>query len=183
METPPESWHQGFCYEVFIHLPLLEDYSAVAHNLQEAVDNPGNVVPVRRTYNWRYGVVDGTPPGTKPRFPTRLPRPPREPEPQRREADEVRRHGTHDAPCARDTHRNRVVQPGRDERADERVDRDMRGPRDGRQKERPARYTCSAQAFTWPARREDDDYDHPGGGWDPNGLWLLLSHSRRTCAS
>lgn len=164
METPPESWHQGFCYEVFIHLPLLEDYSAVADNLQEAIDNPDSVVPVRRTYNWRYGVVDGAPPGTKARFSGRLPRPPREPEPQRRDAHDVRRRDAHDA---RDVYRNRDAQPGRDERAG----RDGRGARDGRQKERSARSTCAAQAFTWPARREDggdddDDYDHPGGGWD-----------------
>ncbi|XP_022678655.1 uncharacterized protein LOC111255768 [Setaria italica] len=71
-------WQQGTRFEVFIHLPLLEDYSAAARDLQQAIDHPESIVPVRRRYEWRYGLVDGAPSDARSRFPARLPRPPRE---------------------------------------------------------------------------------------------------------
>ncbi|RLN43485.1 hypothetical protein C2845_PM01G46250 [Panicum miliaceum] len=78
-EAPPEHWHQGATFEVFLHMPLLEDYSAVEGNLQEAVSNPGSITPIRRSYEWRYGLVDDAPPGSRSRYPARLQRPPRKP--------------------------------------------------------------------------------------------------------
>jgi hypothetical protein len=51
-EPPPEPWHQGARYEVFIHMPLLEDYSAAARDLQRAIDNPSSITPIRRHYDW-----------------------------------------------------------------------------------------------------------------------------------
>ncbi|CAO2147115.1 unnamed protein product [Urochloa humidicola] len=57
-----ESWHQGVRFEVFIHMPLVEDYTAVINNLQAAVANPASVVRVRRHYDRRYGLPDGAPP-------------------------------------------------------------------------------------------------------------------------
>jgi hypothetical protein len=60
-------------------MPLIEDYSAVADNLQEAIDNPATYAPIRRRYDWRYGLVDGAPTiAWAIRFPAKLPRPPQE---------------------------------------------------------------------------------------------------------
>jgi hypothetical protein len=78
-EPPLEPWHQGARYEVFIHMPLLEDYSAAARDLQRTIDNPSSITPIRRRFDWRYGLVDGAPPTARSRFPARLPRPPRDP--------------------------------------------------------------------------------------------------------
>nr|TKW29143.1 hypothetical protein SEVIR_3G377000v2 [Setaria viridis] len=64
-EIPKKVWlafahsPQGARYEIFIHMPLLEDYTAAARNLQQAVDAPENITPIRRRYEWRYGLVDG----------------------------------------------------------------------------------------------------------------------------
>jgi hypothetical protein len=74
-DPPPESWHQGARFQVFLHMPLMEDYSAVARNLQSAVDNPASITPIRRRFDWRYNLVDGAPPTARSRFPARLPRP------------------------------------------------------------------------------------------------------------
>ncbi|CAN6211672.1 unnamed protein product [Urochloa humidicola] len=48
---PQECWHQGVRFQVFLHMPVIEDYSAAVNNLQEAVANPAGVVPVRRYYD------------------------------------------------------------------------------------------------------------------------------------
>lgn len=61
-------------------MALLEDYSAAARYLEEGLPIPDNFTPTRRRYEWRYGVVDGSPPSERPRFPARLPKPPREPQ-------------------------------------------------------------------------------------------------------
>lgn len=50
-------------------------------DLQEVVDNPASVIPVRNRYGWvavalRYGVIDSTPSVARSRFPARLPKPP-----------------------------------------------------------------------------------------------------------
>ncbi|KAJ1255816.1 hypothetical protein BS78_K154400 [Paspalum vaginatum] len=72
----PDPWHQGARYEVFLHMPLIEDYTAAARNLQAAIDNPASIAPIRRRYDWRYGLIDGSPPEALSGFPARLPRPP-----------------------------------------------------------------------------------------------------------
>jgi hypothetical protein len=96
-EAPPESWHQGASYEVFLHMSLTEDYSAVADNQQDAVSNPGGITPIRRAYGWHYGLMDGAPPGSRSRFPARLSPPPREPEDRRRDGTSPER-GLHGDP-------------------------------------------------------------------------------------
>jgi hypothetical protein len=60
----------------FLHMPLMEDYSAAARDLQSAVDNPASITPIRWRFDWRYGLVDGAPPTARSRFLARLPRPP-----------------------------------------------------------------------------------------------------------
>jgi hypothetical protein len=50
-EPPPDLWFQGVRYEVFIHLPLLDDYTSVANDLQAAIDNPEAFAPIRRHYD------------------------------------------------------------------------------------------------------------------------------------
>nr|TKW03954.1 hypothetical protein SEVIR_7G077200v2 [Setaria viridis] len=72
---------QGTRYEVFIHMPLLEDYTAAARNLQQAVDNLESITSVRRRYEWRYGL------DARSRFPTR---PPWEPEQWNHDDDDDR---------------------------------------------------------------------------------------------
>ena len=59
---------------------VIEDFSSAARNLQAAIDDPASVTPIRRRFEWRYGLVDGAPPEARSSFPTRLPQPPREPE-------------------------------------------------------------------------------------------------------
>ena len=73
-----ERWQQGIRYEVFLHIGLVEDYSAAATDLHGAVANPAAFTPIRRPYVWRYGLVDGAPAEARSRFPARLPLPPRE---------------------------------------------------------------------------------------------------------
>jgi hypothetical protein len=47
-EMLPEPWHQGVHFQVFIHMPTIEDVTGVKHDLQVAIDNPAGVEPVRR---------------------------------------------------------------------------------------------------------------------------------------
>jgi hypothetical protein len=63
-------------YEVFIHKPTLEDFTEVKHDLQEAIDNPTGMEPVRHRYDWRYGLVNRMPSSTRSPYPARLPQPP-----------------------------------------------------------------------------------------------------------
>jgi hypothetical protein len=74
-EPPPEPWHQGVRFEVFIHMPLLKDYTTAENNLQAAVDNPTGFQPVRCRYDWCYGLVDDAHSMARSCFPTRIPRP------------------------------------------------------------------------------------------------------------
>nr|TKW08179.1 hypothetical protein SEVIR_6G012100v2 [Setaria viridis] len=191
-EPPPTSWQQGARYEVFIHMPLLEDFTAAARNLEHAVNNPENITPIRRRYEWRYGLVDGAPPDARSRFPARLPRPPREPE--QRDLDDHgdgrmpahRRGGTGSSGAAgggRGTHGDggaAVGGQGR-ERQHRQVDRN-------RTKHRADQSTCK-RGFTWPPRRgEDDDddddvhrdYNHPGHGRKfGDAYWGCAASGRR----
>jgi hypothetical protein len=40
-------------------MPILEDFTGVKQDLQAAINNPAAVAPVRRRFDWRYGLVDG----------------------------------------------------------------------------------------------------------------------------
>ncbi|CAN6178894.1 unnamed protein product [Urochloa humidicola] len=192
-EAPPDRWHQGARFPVFIHMPLVEDYSAAANDLQGAVDNPSSITPIRRNYTWRYGIVDGSPPGTRAAFPTRLPRPP--PTKDGDEARELRRddardatRGVHSDGAGRVVRRGdiRGARSGSQGRDAERAmgSREVRATREVRSRQHPqerraaeqenerrraGRYSCKEQGFTWPHGRnddEDDDYEHPGRGRD-----------------
>jgi hypothetical protein len=77
-DPPPAAWYLGNRYAVFIHLAVLEDYRVVEGNLQEAIDNPASVQPVRRRFDWRYRPPDGAPQEARAPFPTWLPKPPRD---------------------------------------------------------------------------------------------------------
>lgn len=79
MQEQPDWWQQGIRYEVFIHVGLVEDYTAAAHDLHGAISNPAAFKPVKRPYVWLYGLVDGAPTDARAKFPARLPLPPREP--------------------------------------------------------------------------------------------------------
>ncbi|TKW08333.1 hypothetical protein SEVIR_6G022232v4 [Setaria viridis] len=169
-EPPPESWQQGARYEVFIHVPQLEDYTAAARNLHEAVDNPASITPVRRRYEWRYGLVNGALPDARSRFPTCLPWPPREPE-GRDDGEGRRAHGgqgrerrngdTHgDIPASLITRGTGSVAVVHTRVATQRTTATNA----------PNRTTCKDKGFLWPPRRGDDDdggdhdYEHPGHG-------------------
>jgi hypothetical protein len=75
-EEPPDVWHQAVRFEVFLHMPILEDFTGVKQDLQAAINNPAAVAPVRRRFDWRYGLVDGAPTTARSPYPARLPRPP-----------------------------------------------------------------------------------------------------------
>ncbi|CAN6229459.1 unnamed protein product [Urochloa humidicola] len=121
-------------------MPVLEDYTAASVNLQAAVEN--NFQPVRRTYEWRYGLEDGAPPGARARFPARIPKPPKEmPDQGPRGKEEGRTRG------------------------------DIRhGARwEERRAGRGGAGSCNDKAFDWPRRHDDDDsddYEHPGRSVD-----------------
>jgi hypothetical protein len=57
-------------------MPILEDFTGVKQDLQAAINNPAAVAPVRRRFDWRYGLVDGAPVTARSPYPARLPRPP-----------------------------------------------------------------------------------------------------------
>jgi hypothetical protein len=57
-------------------MPILEDFTGVKQDLQAAINNPVVVTPVRRRYDWRYGLVDGSPSAARLSYPAKLPRPP-----------------------------------------------------------------------------------------------------------
>ncbi|CAO2179602.1 unnamed protein product [Urochloa humidicola] len=171
-ERPPEFWQLGVRFEVFLHKPVIEDYSAVENNLQAAVSNPASVVPVRRFYDWRYGLEDGAPPGARPVFPARLPLLPREvTRSGRADARGDGHDGRHDG-----TNGRRDNDDGRRGRGDTRTShgsRDSHDTRAGHGKEQggrshtrsmSSRNSCKGMGFQWPRRREDDDddFDHPG---------------------
>ncbi|CAO2043195.1 unnamed protein product [Urochloa humidicola] len=174
-ERPAECWHQGVRFQVFVHMPLVEDYTAAEGRLQEVISNPDAFVPVRRRYDWRYGLVDGAPPEARSTYPARLPRPPREMVDSRQEVDGdnarlARRDGARGL-----TRRGNDDGDAREGRAARGV-RDTRGERDARGKRperggraRSGRSSCREHGFAWPAKRGDDgddDYDHPGRGRD-----------------
>jgi hypothetical protein len=50
-DPPPELWHQGARFEVFLHMLLMEEYSAAARDLQSVVDNPASITPIRRRFD------------------------------------------------------------------------------------------------------------------------------------
>lgn len=202
-EPPPESWQQGARYEVFIHMPPLEDYSATARNLQEAIDNPASIMPIHWRYEWHYDLVDGAPSDARSRFPTHLPRPPREPkgrdkeechrelsgQEEQRSFDERGRHndsrGNGDRRDARDAYDAGAGGCGRAQCA-------CRGPQDecerGRDKERAGRSSCKDRAFIWPLHRGDgddedgSDYIHPGHEQQyDDDYWGIGKHFCRDC--
>ncbi|CAO2170287.1 unnamed protein product [Urochloa humidicola] len=154
----PERWQQGVRYKVFLHVGLVEDYTAAADDLQGAVNNPGAFTPICRPYTWYYGVEDGAPASMAARYPIRLPRPPREPEVDRRDTT---------TPGARRDDLRRREHGGRgndDARRDE--ERSNSGaPR------RSSGRSCRDMDFVWPERRDGDDdyYDHPGRGGQARG--------------
>lgn len=178
-EPPPEALHLGARFPVFIHMPLLEDYTAAKNDLQAALDNPDMIIPERRRYEWRYGVPDGAPPGTRPIFPTRLPKPPR----MLAGGPEWRPRGGHDSRGQDDSRDRRGYDDGRetalsrwaagqDSDANRDVDHDReaalrRSLLERRRGKAPTgRTTCNDQGFVWPGHGDDDtdDYDHPGHG-------------------
>jgi hypothetical protein len=153
----------------------LEDYKMVEGNLQAAIDNPASVKPIRRRYDWRYGLPDGAPPKARSHFPTRLPKPPRE----------LGGRGGRDDDSDRATEPRRDIERERElrERALQRRERELQRERDERMREREreqepkrecsktraGRHSCNDKTFDWPMRRDDDDedkgdYDHPGHG-------------------
>nr|CAB3462527.1 unnamed protein product [Digitaria exilis] len=136
-------WHQGARFEVFIHMPQLEDYSAARKYLEDGIDIPVGFAPTTRRYEWRYGVLDGAPQGTRPRFPARLPKPP---------------HKMQQEPSNRGGNR---------QGSGDRVRRDDRGRPTSK---REGRGSCNDRPFSWPSRDEtdddEDDYTHPGLGDD-----------------
>lgn len=152
-------------------MPLLEDYSATARDLQQAIDNLQSVIPTRRRFEWRYGLVDSAPPDARSCFPARLPRPPREPiGVDSHPADHSRgRRATMGAPRAE--HGARAVGGDGEGRSRRGVSaRQDPHDKDDRTRRRPARQPCDDRPFVWPSRRGDDDdddngdYDHPGQG-------------------
>lgn len=186
-EPPPDVWHQGARFRVFLHLGLLEDYSALRRNLQEAVDNPVSVTPICRRYTWRYGVIDGVPPGALSTFPARLPKPPRLAEGDHREPHQVWGHEPRPWPIRGPIEtfgRDGPVRAGHAEHHDDNDDRVRRRsqPRPGNDEsgineEAALRWrllehhrgrvaaavgSCKTAAFTWPHRGDRDD-DHDDG--------------------
>ncbi|KAG2567434.1 hypothetical protein PVAP13_7NG356124 [Panicum virgatum] len=152
LHEQPDRWQQGVRYEIFIHLGVIEDSTAVAQDLQGTVSNPAAFKPVRRGYAWRYGLADGSLADTIAKFSTRLPLPPREPVPS---GDSLRPRRD-DTLRLEDTSRERARVGRPQERSDSlRLNR-------GR--------TCKDAGFIWLERRHDDDeddddvYDHPGWG-------------------
>jgi hypothetical protein len=184
-DPPPESWHQGARFEVFLHMPLMEDYSAPARDLQSVVDNPASITPIRRRFDWRYGLVDGAPPTARSRFSARLPHPPhdfgeRDGHGSKRSAPRAdhddsalgrttaerrsrERSGGDNIEGAggrssrgTDNHYTRGRDPGRDAHP-ARDSRDTRGRDKERARPRPFSSTCKNAVFTWPARCDDED--------------------------
>jgi hypothetical protein len=213
LDPLPESWHQGGRFEIFLHMPLMEDYSAAARDLQSAVDNPASITPIRRRFDWRYGLVDGASPTARSRFPARLPRPPHDfgerdghgPERPAPRADHVDpapgrsmaerrsrdRSGGDDTVGAggcsgrgTDNRHTRGRDLGRDAHPT-RDSRDSSGWDTDRARPRSSSSTCKNAAFTWPARRDDDDEDgnddylHPGQGSQlGDSYWGLYPRER-----
>lgn len=62
---------------MFLHLGILEDYTAAAPDLESALNNP-NFEPVGQPFVWRYDVPNRTPVSTRSTFTSKLPLPPRE---------------------------------------------------------------------------------------------------------
>ncbi|KAG2569702.1 hypothetical protein PVAP13_7NG435475 [Panicum virgatum] len=56
-----ERWQQCLCFEVLLHIGVVEDYTTASHDLHGAVTNPDAFRPVKRSYVWRYDLVDGAP--------------------------------------------------------------------------------------------------------------------------
>nr|TKV96712.1 hypothetical protein SEVIR_9G447000v2 [Setaria viridis] len=154
--SQPDRWQQGVRYEVFLHLGVLEDYTAAARDLDSAINNPSAFAPIRRGYAWRYGLPDGAPSDACSNFPARLPRPSRDTEPRADDDRERRRdNGVHG-------HQDQDKNFSLDDisRCNDRNNR--RGGNN--------RSSCR-DSFFWPRRPDDDDnddsgYDHPGRGRD-----------------
>ncbi|CAN6347307.1 unnamed protein product [Urochloa humidicola] len=123
-----ERWQQGVRYKVFLHVGLVEDYTAVAQDLHGAVNNPSTFTPIRSPYVWHYGVEDGGNASTA-RYPARLPLPPRERDAER-----------HDATSHHDATRD-----GQDPRRCDCDERDGSAPRHS-----TGRRSCRDADFTWP---------------------------------
>ncbi|CAN6333854.1 unnamed protein product [Urochloa humidicola] len=157
-EAPPDRWQQGVRYEVFLHIGLVEDYTAASSDLQGAVSNPQAFTPVRRPYKWRYGLMDGAPANSRSTYPMQLPLPPRDPPAPTLDDD---RHG---------------------ERA--RREHDARRPNTSRRDAR-ANERCKDDGFYWPTRRDDedddDDYPHPGRAREREPVQRERTRSPRRC--
>lgn len=180
-EPPPEAWHQGVRFRVFIHLGVLEDYTAARRNLQEAVDNPASITPVRRRFDWRYGVLDGAPPGTRSTFPARLPdaeHPDAQhvwtqtpcPWPINGPTQTFGSDGSRPRPALVQRDSSSSPRHGHHDDNDERHDREEAALRRRlleRRRGKPVagRSSCKEAAFTWP-HQEDRDDDNNGGGGD-----------------
>jgi hypothetical protein len=158
------------------------------------IDNPATFNPIRHRYNWRYGLVDGSPPTARARFPTKLPRPPKTRQERgdggssrqggRGDTNEVRvdrRPGRESTGACdwdtlmRDAVTDQADRSGRDNRSRDYNARANRGDRDerdqqARSRERPrgnSQYACKS-FFSRPFRRHDDDKDD-GGYYDHSG--------------
>jgi hypothetical protein len=165
-------------------MSILEDYkAAVEGNLQAAVDNPASVKPIRRRYDWRYGLPDGAPPEARAPFPTRLPKPPRH---QGKHADRTDDNDQGPAPQElrreQDLRDRALLQREREREGERAIERErseherLECERErARERERDRgskknnRSSCNNKPFSWPARSDDDDddndgYDHPGLG-------------------
>jgi hypothetical protein len=185
-EPPPAAWYQGNKFAVYIHLSILEDYRAVEGNLQAAIDNPASVKPIRRCFDWRYGLPDGAPPKARSHFPTRLPKPPhmndddrggrnvdneRPTKHQRQEERELRERALQQQQQRVHERERERVRAARKRAERERADREREHDKDRDREHTKAwndRQTCNDKSFTWPRRDEgeddDGDYDHPGHG-------------------
>lgn len=148
LHEQPDQWQQGVQYAVFVHLGVVEDYTEAAQDIHGVVSNPTVFKPIKRGYAWRYGLVDGSPVGSRATFLARLPLPPR----NLVDRDEER--------CNTGTHRDCTLH-GHEHAGH---------ARDGEARRNMAR-SCKDEGFVWPGRTNSDDddddmddgsYYHPG---------------------
>ncbi|RLN12941.1 hypothetical protein C2845_PM09G13030 [Panicum miliaceum] len=140
-----ERWQQCLRFEVFLHIGVVEDYTAASHDLHGAVSNPEAFKPIRRPYFWRYGLLDGAPAEATSRFPARLPKP----------------------PCVQEERRQ--DRPGQERNQElARWDAAQDDVRGGEGRHRGDGHARKQGDFIWPRRCDDDDsdneYTHPGRG-------------------
>nr|TKW04868.1 hypothetical protein SEVIR_7G138200v2 [Setaria viridis] len=146
MQEQSDRWQQGICYEVFIHVDLVEDYTAAAHDLHGVISNPAAFKPVKRPYIWRYGLVDGALVDAQAKFPVCLPLLPHEPANHERGRDA----GQRDRRREEIRHRDALESSKRrdEERRHDVVERG-RGASHKEESRRTEGRTCREDAFIW----------------------------------